>query len=259
MEFQLLPVVDVMLELYQSPINADRFTKYMKILQGNTPGNISMPVTYFNPMGKEHVLKKLLELKELGLEEIMQETLSTINNTLTSYEDKNIKVSPALADDLGGGWTNRYTTDYDSKFNVNDMFKRNFCTPLFWVSEDYSVEKIKERTADYCYRAFYRSISPQPLTLKDHITQEAFVASHNTFKKNDEPLKNYAIINSFYHDHNDSSSYPTIFNFLYGDSASKELGHSAYGVREEWAGYKYAALAKVQESEIEKQTNDLTV
>jgi hypothetical protein len=259
MEFQLLPVIDVMVELYQSPINADRFTKYMKILQGNAPGSISMPVTYYNPMGKEPVLKKLLELKALHVEDVMQETFTTINKMLASCDEKKIQVSPALADDLGGGWTNRYTTDYDSKFNITDMFKRNFCTPLFWVSENYSVEKIKERTADYCYRAFYRSITPQPLTLKDHIKQEAFVAGQNIFKKNEDPLKNFPTINSFYRDHKDSNSYPTIFNFLYGDSASKELGHSSYGVREEWAGYKYAALATIYETEVEKQTNDLTV
>jgi hypothetical protein len=259
MEFQLLPVIDVMVELYQSPINADRFTNYMKILQGNSPGNISMPITYYNPMGKEHVLKKLLELKKLRVEEVMQETLITINKMLASYDEKKIQVSPALADDLGGGWTNRYTTDYDSKFNVNDMFKRNFCTPLFWVSENYSVEMIKERTADYCYRTFYRSITPQPLTLDDHVKQEAFVADHNTFKREEGPLTNYSTVHTLFKGHKDSTSYPTIFNFLYGDSASKELGHSAYGVREEWAGYKYAALLKKHEAEFEKQMNDLTV
>ncbi|HRG37858.1 MAG TPA: hypothetical protein PK289_04960 [Bacteroidia bacterium] len=259
MGFQLLPVVDVMIELYQSPINADRFTKYMKILQGNSPGNISMPVTYYNPMGKEFVLKKLLELKSLQVEEVMQDTLTIINQTLDASDALNIKVSPALADDLGGGWTNRFTTDYDSKFNVNDMFKRNFCTPLFWVSEEYSVDKIKERTADYCHRIFYRSTAPQPLTLKDHIKQEAFVANQNVFKKSQAPLSNYAALNAFYQDHKNSSSYPTIFNFLYGDSASKELGHSAYGVREEWAGYKYASLKEIYECEVEKQTSDLTV
>lgn len=258
MGFLLLPVIDVMIELYQSPINADRFTKYMKILQGDSPGNISMPVTYYNPMGKEHVLKKLVELKKLKAEEVIEQTLLTINKTLPA-DTLNVRVSPALADDLGGGWTNRFTTDYDSKFNVNDMFKRNFCTPVFWVSEEYTVEKIQERTADYCYRIFYRSITPQPLTLKDHIKQEAFVANKNTFKKSEGPLVNYKTLDTLYLDHKNSSSYPTIFNFLYGDSASKELGHSAYGVREEWAGYKYASLKEIYEREYEEQRTNLIV
>ncbi|HET6226288.1 MAG TPA: hypothetical protein VFF27_08420 [Bacteroidia bacterium] len=259
MEFQLLPVVDVMVELYQTPINADRFTNYMKILQGNSPGNISMPITYYNPMGKAHVLKKLMELKALGVEDVMQDTLTAINKMLSSDDGKKIQVSPALADDLGGGWTNRYTTDYDSKFNVNDMFKRNFCTPLFWVSENYSVEIIKERTADYCARAFYRASTPQPTTLGDHIKQEAFVADHNIFKIKEAPLTNSSTIHTLFKSHKDSSSYPTIFNFLYGDSASKELGHSAYGIRDEWAGYRYATLLKTYDPKVEKQMDDLPV
>ena len=259
MRFQLLPVVDIMIELYQSPINADRFTKYMKILQGNSPGDISLPITYYNPMGKEHVLKKLLDLKAFDIENVMKDTLNLINETISSKDSISVRVSPALADDLGGGWTNRFTTDYDSKFNINDLFKRNFCTPLFWVSEAYSIEKIKERTADYCYRVLYRSNNPQPLSLKDHIKQEAYVANQNVFKNKNRPLTNFENIHRFYLDHKNSTGYPTIFNFLYGDSASKELGHAAYGIREEWAGYTYASLQETYEHEVKQQTTDLTV
>jgi hypothetical protein len=243
MKFNLLPITDVMVALYRSPANAERFTEYMNILQGNSPGDIAMPVTFFNPMGKEHVLKKLLELKELDAEGLIQETLTTINKTTASIADSTeINVSLALADDMGGGWTNRYTTDYDSKFNINDLLKRNFCNPVFWVSEDYSATKIKERTADYCYRILYRLTSPQPITLEDHIQQEIFVAKHNPFSSDEKPLCDFNSMDSYYNKYKGMNQSPTIFNFLYGDDACKELGHAYYGVKHLFAGYSYAKL-----------------
>ncbi len=243
MKFKLLPVTDAMLTLYRSPANADRFTEYMNILQGNSPGDITMPVTFFNPMGKEHVLKKLLELKELDAEGLIEETILSINKDVSSLAGSTeVNVSLALADDMGGGWTNRYTTDYDSKFNINDLAKRNFCNPVFWVSEDYSPAKIKERTADYCYRILYQLTSPQPVTLEDHIQQEIFVAQQNKFSSLETPLCDFNSMDNYYNQYKGMSQPPTIFNFLYGDEACKELGHASYGIKHQFAGYNYAKL-----------------
>jgi hypothetical protein len=243
MKFKLLPVTDVMLTLYRSPANADRFTEYMNILQGNSPGDIAMPVTFFNPMGKEHVLEKLEELKDLDAEGLIEETLAEINKTTISVSaPAEIKVSLALADDMGGGWTNRYTTDYDSKFNISDLLKRNFCNPVFWVSEDYSEAKIKERTADYCYRILYRLTSHQPITLEEHIQQEIFVAQHNQFSSKEQPLCDFNSMDAYYNRYKGMSQLPTIFNFLYGDEACQELGHASYGIKSQFAGYSYAKL-----------------
>lgn len=250
MTFHLLPVADIMITHYQTPVNADRFTNYMKILQGNSPGDITVPVTFYNPMGKEHVLKKLLELKKLKVEELMKETLIHINKSITSFSSKEIHVSVALADDLGGGWTNRYTTDYDSKFNVTDLIKRNFCNPLFWVSEDFSADKIKERTADYCFRFLYREKATQPLTLEEHIQQEVFVTEHNPFRSAQPEIGQLDKVSAFYNYYKDSTSYPLIFNFLYGDAASRELGYAAEGISMAWAGYAYAAFKSQEASKL---------
>jgi hypothetical protein len=252
MKFKLLPVTDVMLRLYRSPANADRFTEYMNILQGNSPGDITMPVTFFNPMGKEHVLKKLMELNDLNAEGLIQETLTAINKSAAAFAvSAEINVSLALADDMGGGWTNRFTTDYDSKFNINDLLKRNFCNPVFWVSEQYSSAVIKERTADYCYRILYRLTAPQPFTLEDHIQQEIFVAQHNQFSSQDKPICDFHSMDIYYNKYKEMSQPPTIFNFLYGDEACKELGHASYGIKYPFAGYSYARLlAQKQEKSL---------
>ncbi|MDQ3110027.1 MAG: hypothetical protein M3R17_09045 [Bacteroidota bacterium] len=89
------------------------------------------------------------------------------------------KVAINVSDDLKGGWTNRFTSDYDSKFRINALVKRKFCTPLFWASEAYSEELIRRRTLHYCYRSIYWLQNPKPETLQEHIEMEKFVVTES--------------------------------------------------------------------------------
>ncbi len=239
MKFELLPVTDIMLELYKMSLSKERFEAYLKMLRGDTKDDMAIPIGGFNPMAKEHAIQKLTELKKLNAEEIIQNTLSELNNRL--YEEINpaiFKVALNLSDDLKGGWTNRYTHDYDSKFKINALVTRNFCVPVFWTSEEFTEELIAERTAQYVYRTVYWLTNPKPKTLKEHIEQEKFVAKNVVRKK---PAANIDMqtLNTFYKKHEDTTEYHPIFNFLYGDAASMSLEFSAYGINEEMAGFKF--------------------
>ena len=120
MTFELLPIIDKMLELYQKSRNFDRFQDYLNLLQGETKGDLAIPISGFNPMAKEHVLDKLMELKDLCAEQIIAETILELNKTIIKEGSSDIfKISLTLADDLKGAWTNRFTTDYDSKFKLH--------------------------------------------------------------------------------------------------------------------------------------------
>ena len=47
--------------------------------------------------------------------------------------------------------------------NLNRIIDRNFCTPVFWSSEDYSADIIKERVTNYIWRTIYQLIHLQAL------------------------------------------------------------------------------------------------
>lgn len=144
-----------------------------------------------------------------------------------------------LSDDLKGGWTNHFTSDYDSKFKFNGLYNKNFCCPLFWSSENYSIDKIKIRTKEYLQRSIYWESFPKPITMKGHLDQEIFVARHVSGIKL-QTTPDMLSIQSFYEDHWDSDDYSIIFNFFYGDSASESLGISSYGIKDTCTGYDYA-------------------
>ncbi|MCW3101898.1 MAG: hypothetical protein JWO09_338 [Bacteroidetes bacterium] len=238
MPFLLSPLLDTMIGLYGKPRSMERFHEYLKILQGNSKDDMLVPVGNFNPMGKEHVLQKLEELKKLDAEKLMNDAIAEINSETGGQPSSGFRVSIAVADDLHGAWTNRYTTDYDSKFRLNALVTRNFCTPLFWTSEAFSGELIRSRTREYCYRTLHWLTAPKPETLAEHIAQEKFVAGKNV--KGEAQECDIEALELFYKEHKDSDRYDIIFNFLYGDKACGELGFPAYGISDAFAGYKYA-------------------
>ncbi|MEZ0539944.1 hypothetical protein [Fibrella arboris] len=248
MVFELLPTLDVMLDLYEKPRTIERFQAYLALLQGDTRGNLALPISGFNPMAKEPVRQKLIDLNKVGAEDVIRHTLHQLNTTLSVYPGNHvIRLALNLADDIAGGWTNRFTTDYDSKFNLNALVSRSFCTPLFWASDVYTPSMIAERTIEYAYRTIYWLTHPKPITLADHVEQEKFVARHTarSVEKPDRAVSE--AVDTFYRIHQQSDDYALIFNFFYGDLASESLGLPAHGMQP-LTGYDYAVLMKDQPS-----------
>jgi hypothetical protein len=233
MKFICVPVIDRMLNLYSIPIGMERFNAYIALLEGEKKGDMSLPIVNYNPMAKPHVSAKLQELKTLGAEKIISDTLLKLSDD----KEPVINVVLNLADDLMGGWTNRYTTDYDSRFRIQAFVKRNFCAPLFWSSENYSEELIAERTIESCRRMLYRREHEQPVTLEEHIRQENFVLKNLSCKKIAEPQT----LQQFYEAHKTSENFITIFNFLYGDEAAEKMGYAPAGIKQAFAGFYFAA------------------
>jgi hypothetical protein len=240
MTFELLPTIDIMIDLYEKPRTFERFQEYLKTLQGDTKGDLAIPISGFNPMAKEHLLDRLKELSNLGAEQIIKETLNDLNTHNSSIDSNiNFKVSINLSDDLKGGWTNRFTSDYDSKFKINGLFSRNFCIPIFWSSEIFTKDIIRERTLEYTFRTVYWLNKPKPKTLKEHLEQEIFVASQT--KKNGKIQEIDIIgIDKFYKGNEHTDNYHIIFNFFYGDKASASLGFPTYGIVEDVTGFDYS-------------------
>lgn len=246
MQFKLLPTLDTMLKLYQKPHDFDRFKDYLRLLQGDTHHDVELPISGFNPMAKEHIIPKIQELQTLKAEEFAQNLFFDLNKKLQNVENELVfSVALNISDDLKGGWTNRFTSDFDSKFKLNAWVKRAFCTPIFWTSEAFSKEMIAERILSYCYRTLYRVLNPnfKPLTLAQHLAQEIFISQN--VKTHAKPLVNFAEIEDFYQKYQQSEDFHLIFNFFYGDAASEELGFKTFGIHEPFTGFHFATeLAK---------------
>lgn len=220
--FELLPILDRMIEFYEMPIGETRFKSYISMLEGETKGNLSIPIGAYNPMAKDHVLEQLLVLKEMNVEAAMNDELKKLNLKLPNQiSNSHFKVALNLVDDLKGGWTNKFSTDYDLPFKLSPYLKRGFCISYIWTSEQHSTELVVNRTLQSVYRTIYRLSQSQPNTLLQHVKQEDFVLKSLNAK--------VAHNQKFLMDYGDSENYQIIFNYFYGDKASKILEYSCYG------------------------------
>ncbi len=250
MKFELIPVLSIMEELYKQPLSADRFQAYLSLLQGEIKGELALPIGGFNPMAKATVLGKLYELKALQAEELIQEVAEELNTRLDGEEEPIIKIALNLADDLKGGWTHRFATDFDSKFKINALVERNFCTPFFWSSESYSEDLIKSRTLAYAYRTLYWKQHSRLTSLEDHVNQEVYVCSHVGATSDLQKDANLETLQAFYADNKEEEEYCVLFNFFYGDAVSASLNYPTYGISE-INGLEYAELLAQERIEAE--------
>jgi hypothetical protein len=151
MKFAYVPILDTMIDLYTQPRTAEgRFVPYLKLIQTADGKDMARPLQFFNPMAKEHVLKKLQLLKQVNFEEIVK----NICIDLSDDDGKELQVYFNLTDDIGGGWTTKKDTTQKS-YEISSLVKRSFCVIVFYVSEDITSQLIKKRAEEYL--VFYKN------------------------------------------------------------------------------------------------------
>ena len=229
MHFKLIPILDQMKQLYKMPRSRARFKEYLAMLQGASKDDMVLPIGGYNPMAKDILLEKIENLQAIRAEEIMEKTLWNINKPLKGGSDRVLEVVLNLSDDVGGAWSNFYTTDFTSRFALNPLVSRNFCTPYIWTSETHTPALIAQRTQAYAYRTLHWIAHGKPLNLKDHVAQELQVQKQVGVPEVPEEQR-FTGVEAFYQEHQESEEYNLLFNFFYGDEASQSLAYACYGI-----------------------------
>ncbi|MEO0895515.1 MAG: hypothetical protein AAFY71_03775 [Bacteroidota bacterium] len=241
MPFELLPILPTMAKIYEMPISRDRFEAYLFKLQGNTKDDMIMPIAGYNPMAKAHVAEKIQHLREMGAEQIIAEAAKEVNKRFATQDIPPIGVGLNLGDNVGGAWTNRFTTDFESKFRLNALVKRNFCTPYIWTSEAHNEVLIRQRSLEYMFRTVYWLENNPPVQLQDYVDMEVFVQSQLKEEVREYDQELFELVELYLKDHQKEEEYALIFNFFYGDQASESLGFPTFGM-DGMTGFEYAVI-----------------
>lgn len=239
MIFKPLELLDKILQLYKLPRTRERFDKYLYMLQGAEKKDLVLPIAAFNPMGKELALQKLERLIALDAEGKINTVVAQINEKIQSKENRTIEVAINLVDDVDGAWSNFYDTDYKSKFDIETLLKRNFCTPVFWTSELIDEEKIIQRINEYIYRTMFWIQNGKLETLHELFEQEVYVKMNCCEEISDLDDTDIDFMKSYFERNSESRNDALKLNFFYGDEGSKELNYATYGIIKN-GGFEYA-------------------
>ncbi|MEM8809066.1 MAG: hypothetical protein AAGF01_23855 [Cyanobacteria bacterium P01_G01_bin.38] len=230
MQLELVPLLQYQRELYAMPQGYERFKSYLDTMLNPDRTDVDLaPLVIINPMGKPHLADYLETLLALEAETITAQTLAVVEKTLTAVPGS-FRVGLAIADDLLGGWTNRYTSEFSLRFTPQTLYKRSWLSVTLWASEPPSADLIRQAVLEAVYRAAYWQQHSHPKTLAEMMAQAGYAmaqAGRQTPTLSPEDLDYTREVVAPYLNATDQ---PTLIACLFGDAAAHELGYPPQGL-----------------------------
>ncbi len=233
MTLQLFPLLQQQLDIYQTAFGPQRFKEYLDTLRDEN-GDMELPLSAMNPMGKDHLPQLLQTYIDLGAEEAVTQAIADVDQALLPV-DSAYNVALVLADDKHGGWTNRYQYECDRILNGKAELRRGWITILLWSSDPPDKNAVYQATLRTIYRSLYVLQHGWPKTLRAALNQEGYALKAAGIDFAPVSAAQAELIEICL----DDTAYDTILSCLFGDAAGATLGYMPLGL-EENAGLRYA-------------------
>src|SRR5262245_23243461 len=116
MKLNYVPLLPLQRQIQGLPRDYARFQEYLrKVMNSEGTGPELVPLLLANPMAKDHVTALLDALLALDADGVAARTASEVSAQIDHVPGE-YDVGLIVADDLMGGWTNRYAGEYKNRF-----------------------------------------------------------------------------------------------------------------------------------------------
>lgn len=236
MNLEYLPILQKQRDLYDIPRGPQRFQTYIEMCRDGK-GGMGLPLAMLNPMGKEHVPALFDDYLAIGTEDIATALIEDAAQNIAEI-DGDFRVILTMADDLGGGWTNRYDWEFKHRFETRPFHRHGWLVGVLWTTEPAKIENVREELLTTVYRGAYIQQHGYAETLLQMLNQESYalgMAGVAQWMDEEEVAYSAEIIAP----HLQSDAAPLQLVCLYGDPAAHNLGHPPQGLSER-AGFAVA-------------------
>jgi hypothetical protein len=219
-------------DLYRLPRDANRFQAYLRLTLDLEKQRVRLPLLGMNPMAREHVAEYLDSLLALDAETVAEEAMHEASRRVEDVPGS-FRVALAVLDDLKGGWTNRYSCEYQQRLcpptPPGQAYLDWLCGSL-WVSEPASAETVRQEVRTIIYRAAHIHRHGQARTLGELMAQEGQVmalagCTQPTLEAEDLEYTRWVLTPLL-----DATDMRTAIECLYGDAAGNALGFTPRGL-----------------------------
>ena len=230
MELEYVPLLRIQRELYDQPRGMERFRSYLRTMVDARTGDLALPLVAMNPMGKDHVpalLDRLLAVDADGAGAVAMRAAA--ERPAARRVSGRYRVALVVADDAQGGWTNRYQSEFDHRFEGAALYKRGWITGILWTSEEPSAEAARREVATAIHRFAHVHRHGRATTLQAMLAQEGEAMAAAGCREpalDDDDLAYTRETMAPYLARGDR---PTAVACLYGDEAARELGYPPLG------------------------------
>jgi hypothetical protein len=230
MTLEYTSLLQVQRDLYAMPRDRARFDAYIDTLTGGS-GDIALPLSAMNPMGREHVPALLDQYIAADTDGRASRAVKAREPDLKQFPGT-FRVCLVVADDAKGGWTNRYTTEFSHRFESRAMMKRGWLVGLLWTSEPAIADVAVLETLVSVYRAAWISEHGYARSLRDMLAQEGWAMARAGCTEPGLEGEDLAYTRVAIAPHLDASDRATLVACVFGDAASRALGYPPHGLTE---------------------------
>lgn len=150
MQIELVPTLALMRDLYRMPRDMARFHRYIEAMT-NVDGSLTLPLSGFNPMGRDHVAEAVDHLVAIDAERIATRVAEEAARRLALVRGA-YRVALVVSDDIGGMWTERTNAEATARFNRRGASLAGWAVPVFWTSDRPTAAAIEAKTLAEVYR-----------------------------------------------------------------------------------------------------------
>ena len=232
MPLSFVPLLQIQRDLYAMPRGMERFREYIKTMTDAETGDLALPLVAMNPMGKDHVPALIDEYIALGAEQIASEAIAEAAAQAAALRTKEYKVGLVVSDDLKGGWTNRWASEFGYRIEGAAITKRGWITGILWTSEPASADRVRDEVLTCIYRVEYLQSHPAPKTLRAMLEQEGYATARAGCATPSLDAEDLAYTRTVIDPHLDAHDRATVIACLFGDRAAIALGYPPQGLSE---------------------------
>ena len=223
-----LPLLQIQRDLYALPRGMERFREYIRTMTDPETGDLALPLVAMNPMGKDHVPALIDDYIAMGAEQIAMDAIAKANVNLS----RECQLALVVSDDLKGGWTNRWASEYGHRIESQAFLKRGFITAILWTSEPASTDHVRDAVLTAIYRAEYLQTHPFPKTLGEMLGQEGYAMARAGCTAPALDEDDLAYSRDVIERHLQATDRATVIACLFGDIAANALGYPPQGLTE---------------------------
>jgi hypothetical protein len=242
-EITLVPMIRVQRDLYRIPRGPGRFRSYLDAMTGGT-NDIVLPLSVFNPMGRDHVADHLDALIRLDAEAVAVDAIREAKRRLGGLE-ATFRLGLVVADDLGGGWTSRPHVEIENRFRPWALLKRGWAVGLSWTGDVPTGEGIRGEVLATIYRTISILRFGEARSLGQMMRQEGLAAVFAGAATKALDAEEIAYSREVIRPNLEATDLTTILPCLFGDRAARAVGNDAFGLTDR-AGFLLATAEALE-------------